>query len=227
MLNTIKAKRILFSRGGLGTPAAGSEESARRIVRSHQRSEGLPGGFTLMEVLVVVAFIAILLMMAVPALTSLTPPYMVRSSANSLATMMQKARLMANNTQKPIRVAVDCRSASQRNDSTSCLLTMSSANFTTAGELDVTAGAWAEVSQTRRGISNVVTVSLATDSPMPQAAFSPVIGNVYWAVFLPTGRVHASHDPMRLIFSATNLNGVAPRELSLNRHTGRVVVRNR
>jgi hypothetical protein len=135
--------------------------------------------------------------------------------------MMQKARLMANNTQKPIRVAVDCRPASQTSGTTSCLMTMSSANFTTAGEIDT----WTEVSQTRREISNMVTVGLATTNPVPQAVFSPAIDGVYWAVFLPTGRVHASHDPMRLIFRARRYSEVIPRELSLNRYAGRVTVR--
>lgn len=196
---------------------------------------GKPGcrsGFSLIEMLVVVAFMAIILMMALPSLYVLAPNYMVRSSAAGLAMLMQRARLTANNTQKPIRVVLDCRGASQITGNSSCLMAMYTANFDSTGELD-SSEPWTLVRDSRREVDQRVRVALSNvpgDPPRPTpTAVYPEISDsdgryAYWAVFLPTGRVYISHDPMRLRFSGRD-GGAGLREVSLNPYSGRATVR--
>lgn len=195
------------------------------------RGRGRPGsrsGFSLMEVLVVMGFMAIILMMALPSLYVLAPNYMVRSSAQGLAMLMQRARLTANNTQKPTRVVLDCREASQITGNSSCLMMMHSANFDSAtGELD-SSEPWIMAPNSRREVDRRVRVAVSNvpgtpARPTPSPVYENIDG-VYWAVFMPTGRVHISHDPMRLRFSGLSSN-VGQREVSLNPFSGRATVR--
>lgn len=206
MGNESRANRARAVRGGPAPRAAKGAEGALRP------------GFSLMEMLVVTVVIGFLLMMAIPSLAALAPHYMVRSSAKSLESMLQRGRLLANNSQKPTRVVVDCRAARQITDKSVCTIRLYVANFNKSGELAVTGGTqgpWSEVAESRREISRMVAVA----SPSPAvAANSPA--NVYWAVFLPTGRARTSHDPMRLVFSPTR-GRAAPIAVSLSQYSGR------
>lgn len=177
-------------------------------------------GLTLIELLVVMGVIGILLLMAVPSLALLAPQYMVGSSARALDSMMQNARLMAGNTQKPIRVVLDCREASQTaGDGSVCTMRLYTANFTNAGELDM-ADPWTELRMMHRLVSNKVAVTHAT--PAMVAADNP--DKVYWAVFLPTGKASTSHNPLRLRFKVASGTGIT-REVGVSRVSGRVTVR--
>lgn len=203
--------------------------SKREKQASRGRSRlGCRSGFSLMEVLVVLAVMAIILMMALPSLYVLAPNYMVRSSAQGLAALMQRARLTANNTQKPTRVVLDCRADSQIIGTSSCLMMMFSANFDNTGELDAR-DPWRLAPDSRRVVDRRVRVGIPNVSGDTRPTPSPVYENidgVYWAVFLPTGRVFISHDPMRLRFTARNDGIVGQREVSLNPFSGRAMVRN-
>lgn len=190
------------------------------------KRNGCRSGFSLIELFVVVTFIAIVVMMAIPSLYLLAPNYMVRSSSSGWAMLMQRARLAANNTQKPTRVVMDCRAASQTSGRSSCLMFMSSANYDSAGDLDSTEP-WKMVRDSRREVDKKVKVAIPNKPGDPRAVPSPVYENIadlYWAVFMPTGRAHVSHDPMRLRFSAAH-GDIRPREVSLNPYSGRATVR--
>lgn len=190
--------------------------------RAAKGAEGaLRPGFSLMEMLVVTIVIGFLLMMAMPSLAALAPHYMVRSSAKSLESMLQKGRLLANNSQKPARVVVDCRAARQITDKSVCTIRLYVANFDKDGELAIAGGTsvpWSEVPESRREISRMVKVAPPT-SPAPTVVTNNP-ANVYWAVFLPTGRARTSHDPMRLVFSPTK-GQAASIMVSLSQYSGR------
>lgn len=235
MVNGIRANQVPAARDGLAELRPG------RPARPGYRPAGSPAGFSLVELLIVITVLAVLVMMAVPALSVLAPHFMVRSSAESLESLMQRARLTAANTQKPIRLALDCRNSGQRDIRFStCTMLLYSANFDSAGHLDVANASrppWTEIAGTRREIQRRVTVSLADNSGgrlAPQPVYTELSdsgGYVYWMVFLPTGRlidstgqILASHSPMRLVFKSRS-GGVRPRELSLNFFTGRVSLR--
>lgn len=225
MVNGKREKQAEVGRSGLELPASASGSPGRNL-RASGRRPGCPSGFTLLEVLIVVTFIAIILMMAIPSLYVLAPNYMVRSSAAGLEMLMQKARLTANNTQKPMRVVVDCRSASQLSNTSSCLMAMYSPKLNNLGELDPSEP-WIVVLDSRREVNRKVRVGIPNISGDPRPTPAPVytnIADVYWAVFMPTGRVHVSHDPMRLSFSSTESRTDA-REVSLNKYSGRATVR--
>lgn len=178
-------------------------------------------GLTLLELLVVMGVISILLLMAVPSLALLAPRYMVGSSAKALDSMMQNARLMASNTQKPIRVVLDCRAASQTaGEGSVCTMRLYTANFTNTGELDM-ADPWTELRIMHRLVSDKVAVTHAL--PATVEADNP--DRVYWAVFLPTGRASTSHNPLRLHFKTASGTGGITREVGVSRFSGRVTVR--
>lgn len=177
-----------------------------------------PRGFTLLELLILIVVFGLLLMMAVPALSLLAPRYMVRSTAKSMDSMMQNGRLMAYNTHKPVRLVVDCRPTRQRSASSTCTMRLYSANFNSDGELDLGGpnGAWSEIPQTMREVSNKVTVTRLEDPTNPN--------DLYWAVFLPTGKVKASHDPLRLKVAGVGVD-VGERLVSLSLVTGRTTTK--
>ena len=174
-------------------------------------------GFTLLELIVVVGVVAVLTLMAVPALMSIVPSAQLRGSARGLANLMQQARLLAENTQKPARLSLDCRPAG-----TPCRVRLDTAVFKPDGTLD----SWASVSGSGREMGRTVRVT-ADESNPPGGIFSKVSDNpagLFWAVFLPTGQVRASHDPLRLVFSAAG-SGVRRWELALNKASGRATLR--
>lgn len=214
----IDGKRLIQNYAqGQGSPA-----SAARPSRSRPGPSLPPAacrwGFTAIEIMVVVAVIAILLIMAVPALSMLAPQYTLGSSAKAVDSMAQNARLLAGNTQKPTRLVVDCRAGSQTDPNSRCTMRLYTANFTDAGEIDLTTP-WTEVPMMRRDVSNRVTV---TSAPATVVSGNP--DNVYWVVFLPTGKASTSHDPMRLRFRVASGKS-ATVEVGISRHSGRVTTR--
>jgi len=213
MANETRGNQTRVGRGEPALPAANSAEGSLRP------------GFTLMETLIVVTFIALLLMMAVPSLVSLSPYYMVRSSAKGLESLLQRGRLLSYNSQKPTRVVVDCRANRQITGNSTCTMRMYLANFNADGELAVTGGAsgpWVEVAESRREVPRAIGVAPPTAPAPTVAAGNPT--DVYWAVFLPTGRARTSHDPMRLIFSPRK-GKASPLEVGLSQYSGRATVR--
>ncbi len=71
-------------------------------------------GFTMLEMMVVIAIFSILALMAIPLTITLIPNAKVRSEAMNMATIMRQARLRAANTQRPTRILVDCRAHLQK-----------------------------------------------------------------------------------------------------------------
>ena len=182
------------------------------------RRASLSRGLSLMELLVVVAVAAILAAVAVPALMSIVPTSQLRGSARSVVSLMQQARLLAENTQKPARVVLDCRAPA---GAPRCEARLYSAVFNP----DATLNRWAQVPGAARTLAPRVTAAPRAGSVRtgftPGAPANP--DGLFWAVFMPSGRLRqpagASHDPFRLVFSRPG----APRtwELAVSQESGR------
>jgi len=170
-------------------------------------------GFGLIEMLLVLSLIAILAAMAVPAFLTIVPTAQLRGSARSVVSLIQRARLLAENTQKPVRVALDCRETAA--SSPQCVARLYSAVFKPDGALD----SWAEVDMASRALAP--RVRLAADLTSTAVAGNP--DDLFWAVFLPSGQMRGSHDPLRLVFSRPGV----PRtwELAVSQGSGRATLR--
>jgi len=169
-------------------------------------------GFSLLEMLAVVAIIAIIAMIAVPSLWSRAPYTSVRTSVSGITTSMQQARLKAANSQKPVRVVVNCSGHVDRDDPP-CTLRLDIAVFKADGSFD----SWEFVNGSFRELSSAVSVSAVSGS----TAVSGNPNRIFWAVFFPSSTVSASHDPFA-VQVRSDVEPAALRELTLNRLTGRV-----
>jgi prepilin-type N-terminal cleavage/methylation domain-containing protein len=65
-------------------------------------------GFTLLELITVMAIIGILAMVVYPTLSHVLPNQRLSSEAKRIESFMQKARVKASNLQKPVRVVINC-----------------------------------------------------------------------------------------------------------------------
>ena len=171
-------------------------------------------GFSLIEMLVVVGIIAILSVMAVPALMVLVPTAQLRGSARSVVSLMQQGRLLAENTQKPARVALDCRLPAA---SPLCQARLYSAAFNPDGTLN----SWVEMAESGRTLAQRVIAEGDPGSDM-------VSGNppgLFWAVFLPSGQMRGSHDPFRLLLSRPGAASGRAWELAVSQGSGRATLK--
>jgi prepilin-type N-terminal cleavage/methylation domain-containing protein len=172
-------------------------------------------GFTLIEFIIVAAIISILALIAAPFLISLVPRAELRNAAGDAATAMRQARLKAADSQKPSRVVLDCRDHSL-NRAKPCQARLDIAVFDKTGQLD----RWVEVDGSRLELA--VTVGVLAAAGSTAVAKNP--DHVFWAVFLPSSQVLASHDPFNLVFSSDKLPSTW--RLSVNKHSGRATLLN-
>ena len=179
-----------------------------------KKTWGPKPGFSLIEIMVVVAILAILALMALPALIASVPAFEARSAAQTSSSLILMARRTAAATQKPARALIDCRSKVSPGDpiqTDPCELKLYSAVFNQRGELVN----WDRKRDVTRVLADRVTIAATDTQPAPG---SP--DNVYWVVFLPSGAVKTSHEPMTLTITAKG----APRawELTLDPATGQI-----
>ncbi len=181
----------------------------------------IPRGFTFMEVMVVVAVIGILAMMAVPAIMSLAPYQRARGEAQHAAVIMQQARLKAANTQKPMRVVVNC--AKHVATGEPCVLLLQSAIY----DLGQVSG-WTDIAGTRHEVHPKVDVLPIEDPGAPGAHDGDAkLADVYWTIFMPSSRVFSDPRPSNLFFGATEFKTNTPWRgwiLSVNSASGRTTL---
>jgi len=205
-------------------------------------NSGCPRGVTLIELIVVVAVIAIVAGIAAANLPLILPSFQARSSARTSAVMMERARQLAANFQKPVRAAVDCRerNASSSTDPTKpCVIRLYVAMFDQADDGRLSGWQLIDSYGETQAAENAPKIDsyprllgdLVNIEPDPSAALAalPASGQaadhdwLYWAVFFPNGRVQASHSPMLLNYKAKG--GSGHWRLGLNSATGQVTAR--
>jgi Tfp pilus assembly protein FimT len=142
-----------------------------------------------MELLTVVAVIAAMSLLVVPNLVSSLPRARLSSEAQRLATFMRQARLKALNTQKPVRVSINCIDHFAASDPSACRARMELAVFED-GEMSK----WVLVRDGRLEFNGAVNIQ-ARDSNWNPVNGSGLNSDLAWAVFFPSGRLATSFGP--------------------------------
>jgi prepilin-type N-terminal cleavage/methylation domain-containing protein len=146
-------------------------------------------GFSLLELIVGMAIIAILAGITYAALSRYIPTYRVRSEAKVYDGLLQKARLLAATSQKPVRVVLNCSKAV--NDA--CLVSTQIASYTGAEVTD-----WLSVPNGDHEFHpNVMAAKTQNPSTYDGSASYAAI---YWTIFMPDSRVYSDPRPFALFF---------------------------
>jgi prepilin-type N-terminal cleavage/methylation domain-containing protein len=146
-------------------------------------SESQKNGFSLMELITVILVIAILAVAAYPLLRGSQPDLQTQAAARQLESLTQKARFQAVNTQKPIRLVINC---SRPEGFKSCYVDLQSATYT-----NTEVSGWRKDQKAHQvfepGIQIVKSLTTATFD----GEFTTP--NIFWAIYMPSNQVFS--DP--------------------------------
>lgn len=172
-------------------------------------------GFSLSELMAVVVILAVLFLIAGPAVVSAVTSFELKRAASATSDLFYTGRMTAYNTKKPARAVINC---SDRNFP--CRLSVYTAVFKYDATTDETLlDSWSEIGDSIRDFSSRVTVQAKT----PNTVHPSNPDRVFWAVFYPSGQVVASHSPLNLVLDSNHINS-GDWEISLNQSTGHVSV---
>ncbi|MDR0354715.1 MAG: prepilin-type N-terminal cleavage/methylation domain-containing protein [Deltaproteobacteria bacterium] len=146
-------------------------------------------GFSLIELVVVIGMIAILFALAAPNFKAIVPSARTNADAQKLASLMRKARTKAANTQKPVRLSVNCIEHFNSKKKVPCRAKIEIAEFS-EGKL----ANWIPLPGPPADLHANVSVKAVNDS------FAPVNGSrldehLVWLVFTPSSRIMSSFGP--------------------------------
>lgn len=187
--------------------------------RSESRHGGRPG-FSLFELLLVIFIIGLMSVIAVPNLNKLVPDSRLNSESRKLSAFLRQARLKAANTQKAIRVSLNCMNHFAHSDRPSCQALMETAIYA-GGEFD----SWEPVRGGRLIFNSTLNIK-ASDPAWTPTAGSLLNDDMIWVVFTPSSRVLSSFGPP---INITMWYGDVPHggrtfDLTLNQASGRVAM---
>jgi type II secretory pathway pseudopilin PulG len=168
-----------------------------------------------MEVLIVVAVIAILSAVAYPLLRGPRAELKISGGARGLENLMQKARVMASSQQNSIRVVINCGLVGID----SCYVDLQTAVLT-----DSAVTGWRLNYGERQVLDSSVQIAKKPATTHDGAVSQP---NIFWSIFMPTGQVYSDPRPFELFLSRkadldANKSGWW---LEVNNVTGRVYLR--
>ena len=141
-------------------------------------------GFSLVEMIIVVGIIAIMAMIAAPALTRIMPIQRLRGEVQNVATFLRQARLKAASTQKPVRVSLVCPGRGGANQAP-CRLTLETANYS-LGQL----AGWTVVPDSGHEMTPKVFVAqtLPPFWTSLEGDGQDTPAGMVWMIFMPSGR---------------------------------------
>jgi type II secretion system protein H len=176
-------------------------------------------GFSLFELIVVVFIIGLLAAVAIPSLKEVLPNSRLNAETQRLSAFLRQARLRAANTQKAVRVSINCMNHVY-DFSRPCRALMETAVYE-GGIFD----GWMQLRDGRVELNNAVNVKAADNAWSPTKG-SDINDDLIWLIFTPSTRVMTSFGPpvnITMWYGDVPLGGRAY-ELTLNQASGRVTV---
>ncbi|MDR1546458.1 MAG: prepilin-type N-terminal cleavage/methylation domain-containing protein [Deltaproteobacteria bacterium] len=188
-----------------------------RSDRAAASSKNFRPGFTMLELLLVIAVIGLLAALSYPALKRLLPDQQVRSELRRLESLMQKARQKASNIQKPVRVVVNCARAQAK----TCV-----ADLQTAVRRGSEVSGWETSLTDRRAFNAQVSAAAAPQAGPAGHDGEKTFPQVHWAIFMPDGRVFSDPRPFKLFMRHDSQSAELKKgwSLSVGNDSGRVFV---
>ncbi|MDR2367397.1 MAG: prepilin-type N-terminal cleavage/methylation domain-containing protein [Deltaproteobacteria bacterium] len=173
-------------------------------------------GFSLIEIIVVIAIVAIMVGIGVPSFGYYLKSSRIRTEARYLESIFQRGRMMAVVNQKPVRVVLDCVGG----PGASCGIKLQVAKYKGA-----VVDAW-ETAHTYSHTCNDNVLVTKTDSSAPYDG-KAVVSDLYWAIFMPDSHVYSNPRPFSVFFHYQGIAGQkqAGWRVSLSAESGRVDTR--
>lgn len=184
---------------------------------STRKAKYMYSGLTVMEMLIVMAVMALAAAASIPYMYATLPPAEVRSAATNTASLFQFARLKAASAQKPVRAVVDCAAHVTGPPTNPCTMRAEIAVFSTTGAFKE----WRALPELSRNIPWQVAISSASS-----ASIGGTPANTYWVVYYPSSAAAVSHDPFVLDLNSERTghpNTLHKWNVSVSKLTGRVV----
>ncbi|MDR0356417.1 MAG: prepilin-type N-terminal cleavage/methylation domain-containing protein [Deltaproteobacteria bacterium] len=188
---------------------------------SHLRLSRRDRGFSLFELLTVIAVIALLTALCLPSFKTLIPSSRVNADAQKLASMMRQARTKAANAQKPVRLSINCVDHFNLSEKKACQARLDIAVFT-EGVLS----SWNRLPGPPINLYERVSVKAVDGSDNPIVG-SRLNDDLVWFVFTPSSRVFTSFGPPVNLAIFYGEKSDASILLTLNAASGRVTLTKR
>jgi prepilin-type N-terminal cleavage/methylation domain-containing protein len=181
------------------------------------KPRGFKSGFTLLEIIVALCIISVIAGISYPVFSRYLPNARVRAAARELDSVLQKARLRAAITQRPVRVVVNCVKNPVVNES--CLIRFQIAVSSGTGVSD-----WTDNPVEMRVLHKDIVIinGIPGSTSVPDGAESYT--DVHWAIFMPNNQVFSDPRPFNLFiyYSDESSGQTSGWRVSINNTIGRV-----
>ncbi|MDR1872729.1 MAG: prepilin-type N-terminal cleavage/methylation domain-containing protein [Deltaproteobacteria bacterium] len=170
------------------------------------------GGFTLLELMVIIGIVAVISLIAYPMLSGYRTGVTTQSQVKSVEALAQKARLLATNQRKPYRLVINCANPI---DNLGCYLDLEEAVY---DETEVVG--WKKSLKDRVSLDqNLKIVQVSRDRVFDGLISLP---NIYWAIFTPANQVFSDPKPFEFFLYHESDSARNSWKLTINNLTGRI-----